>query len=85
MGRVAVNFGVGQGAKRSVDISSDLGQVSNAGQRQNQRNRQRREAEGQLAASLVRYSPLAGCASTRSLPSALLPLRATYPRISTVS
>jgi len=63
MGRVAVDFGIGQGAKRSADIRSDLGQVSNAGQRQNQRNRRRREAEGQLAASLSRYSPLRGCAS----------------------
>ena len=60
MGRVAVDFGVGQGAKRSVDILSDLGQASNAGQRQNQRNRRRREAEGHLAASLSRYSPLKG-------------------------
>jgi len=49
MGRVAVDFGVGQGAKRSADIRSDLGPASNAGQRQNQRNRRRREAEGQLA------------------------------------
>jgi len=63
MGRVAVDFGVGQGAKRSADIQCDLGQVSNAGQRQNQRNRRRREAEGQLAASLGRYSPQRGCAS----------------------
>ena len=38
MGRVAVDFGVGQGAKRSADIRSDLGQASNAGQHQNQRN-----------------------------------------------
>ena len=60
MGRVAVDFGVGQGAKRSVDIRSDLRQASNAGQRQNQCNRRRREAEGQLAASLGRYSPLKG-------------------------
>ena len=30
MGRVAVDFGVGQGTKRSADISSDLGQASNA-------------------------------------------------------
>ena len=51
MGRVAVDFGVGQGAKRSADIRSDLGQASNEGQRQNQRNRRRREAEGRLAAS----------------------------------
>src|SRR6266446_4656867 len=49
MGRVAVDFGVGQGAKRSVDIRSDLAQASNAGQGQNQRNHRRREAEGQLA------------------------------------
>jgi hypothetical protein len=30
-----VDFGLGQGAKRSADIRSDLGQASNAGQRQN--------------------------------------------------
>src|SRR6476659_5154349 len=59
MGRVAVDFGVGQGAKRSADIQCDLGQASNEGKRQNQRNRRRREAEGQLAASLGRYSPKA--------------------------
>ena len=63
MGRVALDFGVGRGAKRSADIRSDLGQASNEGQRQNQRNPGGREAEGQLAASLVRYSPLRGCAS----------------------
>jgi hypothetical protein len=34
VGRVAVDFGVSQGAKRSADIRSDLGQ----GQRQNQRD-----------------------------------------------
>ena len=85
MGRVAVDFGVGQGAKRSADIRCDLGQASNADQRQNQRNRRRREAEGQLAASLGRYSPLKGMRLPRSLPSALLPLRATHPSISTVS
>src|SRR6266513_1672907 len=61
--RVAVDFGAGQGAKRSADIRSDLGQASNAGQRKNQRNRGGREAEGQLAASLARSSPLRGCAS----------------------
>jgi hypothetical protein len=49
MGRVAVDFGAGQGAKRSADIRSDLGQASNEGQRQNQRNPGGREAEGQLA------------------------------------
>jgi hypothetical protein len=85
MGRVAVDFGVGQGAKRSADIRCDLGQASNEGQRQNQRNRRRREAEGQLAALLARYSPLKGMRLPRSLPSALLPLRATHPSISTVS
>jgi hypothetical protein len=85
MGRVAVDFGVGQGAKRSADIRCDLGQASNEGQRQNQRNRRRREAEGQLAVSLARYSPLKGMRLPRSLPSALLPLRATHPSISTVS
>src|SRR6266550_7346859 len=63
MGRVAVDFGVGQGATRSADIRSDLGPASNEGQRQNQRNPGGREAEGQLAASLVRHSPLRGCAS----------------------
>ena len=46
MGRVAVDFGVGQGAKRSADIRSDLGPASNEGQRQNQRNRRRREQKG---------------------------------------
>src|SRR6266404_1059880 len=40
-----------------ADIRSDHGQASNAGQRQNQRNPGGREAEGQLAASLARYSP----------------------------
>jgi hypothetical protein len=69
MGRVAVDFGVGQGAKRSADIRSDLGQASNAGQRQNQCNRQRREVEGQLAASLGRYSPQGDA------PSSLLAIR----------
>src|SRR5205823_9418328 len=63
MGRVAVDFGVGQGAKRRADIRSDLGQASNAGQRQNQRNPEGREAEGQLAALLTCSSPLRGCAS----------------------
>ena len=65
-----MDFGVGQGAKRSADIRSDLGQVSNAGQRQNQRNRGRREAEGQLAGSLTRYSPTCGDA-----PRSLLAIR----------
>jgi len=85
MGRVAVDVGVGQDAKCSVDIRSDPGQASNADRRQNQRNRRRREAEGQLAASLGRYSPLRGMRLPRFLPSALLPLRATHPSISTAS
>ena len=80
-----MDFGVGQGAKRSVDIRSDLGRASNAGQGQNQRNRGRREAEGQVAALLTRYSPLTGMRLARSLPFALLPLRAGYSSISTVS
>src|SRR5438874_10926099 len=65
VGRVAVDFGAGQGAKHSADIRSDLGQASNAGQRQNQRNPGGREAEGQLAALLARYPADAGrgCAS----------------------
>jgi len=45
-------FGAGQGAKHSADIHRDLGQASNAGQRQNQRNPRGREAEGQMAAAL---------------------------------
>ena len=45
----------------------------------------RREAEGQLAASLARYSPTNGMRLARFLPSALLPLRATHASISTVS
>src|SRR5439155_13631282 len=42
-----------------ADIRSDLGQPSNPERLrgQNQRNPGRREAEGQLAASLARYSP----------------------------
>jgi len=80
-----VDFGVGQGAKSSDDINCDLGQARNAGQRQNQRNRRRREAEGQLAAALGRYSPLKGMRLPRSLSSALLPLRATHPNTSTGS
>ena len=58
-----MDFGVGQGAKRSADIRSDLDPASNTGQCQNQRDRCWREGEGQLAASLGRSSPLWGCAS----------------------
>ena len=94
MGRVAVDFGVGQGAKRSVDIRSDLGQASNPERfrGQNQRNPEGREAEGQLAPNAFgagcvarSFQPAAGMRLTRSLPSALLPLRATHSSISTVS
>ena len=92
MGRVAVDFGVGQGAKRRADIRGDPGPASNAGQRQNQRNRCRREAEGQLAPKAFgaggvarSLQPTAGMRLPRSLPSALLPLRATHSSISTVS
>ena len=48
MGRVAVDFGVGQGAKRSADIRSDLGQASNPERfrGQNQRNPSGREQKG---------------------------------------
>ena len=82
MGRVAVDFGVGQGAKRGADILCDLGQASNEGQRQNQRNRRRREVEGRLASSLGRYSPLRGCASLAPCHPPFWTLRATYPNIS---
>ena len=72
MGRVAVDFGVGQGAKRSADIRSDLGQASNP-----------ERFRGWVRRSFV-CSP-AGMRLTRFLPSALLPLRATHSSISTVS
>src|SRR5438046_8456657 len=99
MGRVAVDFGVGQGAKRSepdwhTDIRGDLGPASNpeSFRGQNQRNRRRREAEGQLAPKAFgaggvarSLQPALGMRLPRSLPSALLPLRATYSSISTVS
>jgi len=94
VGRVAVDFGVGQGAKRGADIRSDLGQASNPERfrGQNQRNPGGREAEGQLAPKAFgagcvarSFQPAAGMRLTRSLPSALLPLRATHSSISTVS
>src|SRR5882724_509157 len=51
-------------ARSAVPISAAISaKPSNAGQRQNQRNPGGREAQGQLAASLARYSPLRGCAS----------------------
>ena len=50
MGRVAVDFAVGQGAKRSADILNDLGQASNPAERnQNQRNRRRRETYSNIS------------------------------------
>src|SRR6266404_6183595 len=51
-------------ARSAVLISAAISaKPSNAGQRQNQRNPGGREEEGQLAASLARYSPLGGWAS----------------------
>jgi hypothetical protein len=89
MGRVAVDFGVGQDASGPsgtgiADIRSDLDQASNAGQRQNQRNPEARDKRvaGGVARSL---QPAAGMRLTRSWPSALLPPRPTHPSISTVS
>src|SRR6266446_5678635 len=69
MGRVAVNFGAGQGAKRSEpDWHSRYPQRSRPSRATQasakiHSNPGGREAEGQLAASLARYSPLRGCAS----------------------
>jgi DNA-binding beta-propeller fold protein YncE len=54
--------------ERSADIRRDLGLASNEGQRQNQRNPGGREAEGQLAASLVRYPAAAGRGCTSFAP-----------------
>jgi hypothetical protein len=56
--------------ERSADIRSDLGQASNAGQRQNRRNPPGARQKGRLAASLARYSPVKGMRLSRSLPSA---------------
>jgi hypothetical protein len=56
--------------EHSADIRSDLGQASNAGQRQNRRNLAGARQKGHLAASLARYSPVEGMRLTRSLPSA---------------
>jgi hypothetical protein len=71
-------------ARSAASISAAIS-ANPAAAGQNQRNRRRREAEGQLAASLGRYSPQKGMRLPRSLPSALLPLRATHPSILTVS
>src|SRR6266566_5285392 len=70
MVRVEVDFGGGQGAKRRVDIRSDLGQASNAGQGQNPPQpwtAQGRRAAGGVARSL---QPAAGDA-----PPSLLAIR----------
>jgi len=56
MGRVAVEFWHWPRRERSVDIRSDLGQASNAGQRQKRRNPSGAKQKRRLAASLVRYS-----------------------------
>src|SRR2546423_15348857 len=92
MGRIAVDFGVGQGAKRSADIRSDLGPASNEGQRQKQRNRHRREAEGQLAPKAFgaggvarSLQPAEGLRLPRTFPSALWHLRSHRSRFLTVS
>src|SRR5204863_10055820 len=75
MGRVEVDFGVGQGAKRRVDIRSDLGQASNAGQGQNPPQpwtARGRRAAGGVARSL---QPAAGDA-----PPSLLAIRPSASR-----
>jgi hypothetical protein len=56
--------------ERSADIRSDLGQASNAGQRQNRRNPSGAKQKGHLAASLARCSPMKGMRRARFLPSA---------------
>src|SRR5438477_12777833 len=70
MGRVAVDFGVGQGAKRSADIRSDLGQASNPERfrGQNQRNPAAREAERQLAPKAFGAGCVARSFVIRQLP-----------------
>src|SRR5258707_3397142 len=85
MERVAVDFWRWPRRERSADIRSDLGQASNAGQRQKRRNPTGARQKGRLAASLFRCSPLQGCASLASCQPPLLPLRAAHSSISTVS
>jgi hypothetical protein len=77
-----VDFGVDQCASAAPISCDDLALASNAGQRQNQRNRDSREPEGQLATSLGRYSPVARMRFPCFLPSSPLPLRATHSSIS---
>ena len=56
--------------ERSADIRSDLGQASNAGQRQKRRNPPGAKQNGRLAASLPRYSLVKRMRLARFLPSA---------------
>src|SRR5581483_5941854 len=84
MGCVAVDFWPWPRRERSADIRGDLGQASNAGQRQKRRNPTGARRKGRLAASLPRCSPLRGWASLAPCHPPL-PLRATHPSISTVS
>src|SRR4029453_11034139 len=85
MERVAVDFWRCPRRERSTDIRSDLGQASNAGQRQKRRNPTGASQKGRLAASLLRCSPLRGCASLAPCHPPLVTLRAAYSSISTVS
>jgi hypothetical protein len=85
MERVAVDFSRWPRRERSADIRSDLGQASNAGQRQKRRNHPGARRKESLAASLVRCSPLRGCVSLAPCHTPLLPLRAAHSSISTVS
>jgi len=85
VGRVAVDFWRWPRRERSADIRSDLGQASNAGQHQKRRNPPGRKAEGAAGRAARSLQPALGMRLTRSLPSTLLPLRATHSSISTVS
>src|SRR6266481_1487529 len=85
MGRVAVDFWRWPRRECSAEIRSDLGQASNAGQRQKRSNPPGASQKGRLAASLLRCSPLRGCASLAPCHPPLLPLRAAHFSISTVS
>ena len=70
MERVAVDFWRWPRHECSADIRSDLGQASNAGQRQKRRNPPGASQKGRLVASLVRCSSLKGMRLICSLPSA---------------
>src|SRR6266536_6105596 len=87
MERVAVDFWRWPRRERSADIRSDLGQASNpeSFRGQKRRNPTGARQKGRLAASLLRCSPLRGCASLAPCHPPLLPLRATHSSISTVS